>query len=110
MRLEGVVQGTPPIYGIRVFFDSLLDGGYQAPAATSVPDAEGRFAIETSDLRRPTKGEIRIQYRHANGAVSDRKLSLQLLADAATALARKEVKTAVRHEFFRRPWALNVVF
>jgi hypothetical protein len=96
LRLEGVVHGTPPIYGVIAYFDSLLDGGYQTPAATSVPDADGRFAIEISDLRRATQGEIRVQYCHANGAVSNRKLSLQLLADDATASASKEVKTTTQ--------------
>ena len=96
LRLEGVVEGSPPIYGVIAYFDSLMDGGYEAPAATSVPDAKGRFAIEISDLRRSTKGEIRVQYCHANGAVSNRKLPLQVLADAATPSAGKEVKATVQ--------------
>ena len=71
LRLEGTVQGTPPVYGVIAYFDSARDGGYRAPTATAVPDADGRFAIEISDLAACDSGELRIEYCHVNGAVSE---------------------------------------
>ena len=71
LRLEGTVRGTPPIYGVIAYFDSTHDGGYTAPAATAVPDAQGRYAIEVSDLAPCRSGELRIEYCHVNGGVSE---------------------------------------
>ncbi len=71
LRVEGIVKGTPPVYGVIAYFDSLHDGGYRAPTATSVPDADGRFALEVSDLKSCVLGDLRIEYCHANGAISE---------------------------------------
>ncbi|MGH7968448.1 MAG: NPCBM/NEW2 domain-containing protein, partial [Limisphaerales bacterium] len=71
LRVEGTVLGTPPVYAVIGYFDSLRDGGYSAPTATTVPDAQGRFAIEISDLAPTDNGQLRLQYCHANGAVSE---------------------------------------
>src|SRR4029077_5332854 len=59
LRFEGTVAGAPPIYGVIACFDSVHDGGYRAPTATSVPDSQGRFAIEISDLTPCENGELR---------------------------------------------------
>lgn len=88
LRIEGVVKGMPPIYGVVAYFDSLRDGGYFAPTATSVPDADGRFAIEVSDLAPALNGELRIEYCHANGAISTRRASFDLPPDSGPALER----------------------
>ena len=52
LRLEGTVKGSPPIYAVIAYFDSAHDGGYRSPAATAVPDAQGRFVIETRRFER----------------------------------------------------------
>lgn len=72
LRIEGTVRGTPPVYGVVAYFDSKHDGGYSAPAATAVPDAQGRYAIEVSDLAPCQAGDVRIEFCHANGAWSER--------------------------------------
>jgi hypothetical protein len=81
LRLEGNVAGSPPIYGVVAYFDSVHDGGYRAPTATSVPNAAGRFAIEVSDLARCANGDLRVEFCHANGAVSERRLGFSVTHD-----------------------------
>jgi len=70
LRVEGTVKGKPQVYAVIAYFNSAHDGGYYSPAATAVPDEKGRFAIEISDLAPCSKGELRIEYCHVNGAVS----------------------------------------
>jgi hypothetical protein len=74
LRVDGNAQGTPPIYGVIAYFNSLNDDGYHAPTATSVPDAQGRFAIEVSDLAPCENGALRIEFCHANGSISEQRL------------------------------------
>jgi hypothetical protein len=81
LRLTGTVAGSPTIYGVIAYFDSLRDGGYHAPSATSVPDAQGRFAIEISGLEPCENGELRVEFCHANGAVSERELNFAVKED-----------------------------
>src|SRR5207247_727635 len=44
LRLEASVKGSPPIYGVIAYFDSMRSdqSAYHAPTATSVPDEQGR--------------------------------------------------------------------
>ena len=95
LRLEGAIQGSPPIYGVIAYFDSLHDGGYHAPTATSVPDAQGRFAIEVSDLASCASGDLRIEFCHANGAVSSRRLAFSVGPDGALDLTQWEMRRAL---------------
>lgn len=92
LRIEGTVQGTPPIYGVIAYFDSIHDGGYSAPAATSVPDAQGRFAIEISNLAQSGNGEIRVEFCHANGEVSEARLGFAVTAQGAVDLSQWEMR------------------
>ena len=78
LRLEGRVLGTPPIYGVIAYFESIHDGGYHTPTATSVPDAEGRFALEVSDLAPCAAGRLRVEFCHANGAISEQRLGFSV--------------------------------
>lgn len=71
-RLEGTVKGEPPVYGVIAYFDSVHDGGYRSPAATSVPDEDGNFAIEISDLKPCKDGKVTVSFCHANGTTSAR--------------------------------------
>jgi hypothetical protein len=71
-RLDGTVKGTPPVYGVIAYFDSLHDGGHESPTATPVPDAQGRFALEISDLEPCKNGELFISFCHANGTTTGR--------------------------------------
>jgi hypothetical protein len=78
LRLEGTVRGSPSIYGVIAYFDSVHDGGYHSAAATSVPDSQGRFAIEVSDLTPCTNGELRVAFCHSTGGVSERRLGFSV--------------------------------
>jgi hypothetical protein len=105
LRVEGTVKGTPPVYGVIAYFDSLRDGGYHAPTATAVPDSEGGFAMEVSDLAPCRNGELRLEYCHANGAVSERYASFKVtknktmdLEQWETAKALEPLSKAVAHE------------
>jgi hypothetical protein len=71
-RLEGTVVGTPPVYGVIAYFDSRHDGGYRSPTATAVPDAEGKFAIEISDLEPCKDCQLFVSFCHANGTTTGR--------------------------------------
>jgi hypothetical protein len=95
LRVEGTVTGAPPIYGVIAYFDSAHDGGYRAPTATSIPDAQGRFAIEVSDLAPCENGELRVELCHANGAVSRRSLSFRVTPDHCVDLTQWELREAV---------------
>jgi hypothetical protein len=95
LRLEGAAIGEPPIYAIIVYFDSKRDGGYQAPTATSVPDDQGRFAIEISDLARCGDGDLRVEFCHANGAISERHLGFAVNGDGSVDLSQWETRKAL---------------
>jgi hypothetical protein len=95
LRVEGTVQGSPPIYGVIAYFDSVHDGGYRAPTATSVPDSEGRFAIEVSDLAPCGNGDLRVEVCHANGAVSMRRLGFSVTPKGSVDLSQWEMRQAL---------------
>ncbi len=97
LRLEGTVIGSPPIYGVIAYFDSMHDdqSAYHAPTATSVPDAEGRFAIEVSDLPSCANGQLRVEFCHANGAVSGGHLSFTVTPEGRTDLTQWELRDAL---------------
>ena len=95
LRVEGSIKGYPPIYGVIAYFDSVHDGGYSAPTATSVPDAEGRFALEVTDLARCANGDLRVEFCHANGAVSERRLGFSVAADGSVDLSQWELRAAL---------------
>ncbi len=95
LRLEGLAVGSPPIYGIVAYFDSVHDGGYRAPTATSVPDSQGRFAIEVSDLAPCGDGELRVEFCHVNGGVSARRLGFSVAPDGRVDLAQNELREAL---------------
>ena len=95
LRLEGTVQGSPSVYGVVAYFDSAHDGGYQAPTATSVPDSQGRFALEASDLAPCADVELRVEFFHANGAVSTRRLGFTVAADGHVDLSQWELRHAL---------------
>jgi hypothetical protein len=93
--LEGTVEGSPPVYGIIAYFDSVHDGGYRAPTATSVPDSQGRFAIEVSDLAPCGDGELRVELCHVNGAVSERRLGFSVTPKGCVDLSQWEMRRAL---------------
>ncbi|HWY74906.1 MAG TPA: NPCBM/NEW2 domain-containing protein, partial [Verrucomicrobiae bacterium] len=92
LRVEGTVVGSPPVYGMAAFFDSLRDGGYFAPTATAVPDSQGRFALEVSDLAPCGNGELRFEIYHANGAVSERQLGFSVTKEGCVDLTQWEMR------------------
>lgn len=97
LRLEGTVTGSPPIYGVVAYFDSMRDNqsAYQAPTATSVPDAHGRFAIEVSDLVSCANGQLRLEFCHANGAASEVHVGFSVTPDGYADLTQWELRKAL---------------
>jgi len=95
LRVEGTVTGSPSIYGVVAYFDSIHDGGYRAPTATSVPDSHGRFAIEVSDLAPCGDGNLRLEFCHANGAVSECRVSFAVTPNGSVDLSQWELRTAL---------------
>jgi hypothetical protein len=95
LRVEGTVKGSPPVYAVIGYFDSFHDGGYRAPSATAVPDESGNFAIEVSDLAQCANGELRIEFCHANGAVSERRLGFAVSSEGKVDLSQWEMRAAL---------------
>ena len=95
IRVEGTVAGTPAVYGIIAYFDSLHDGGYRAPAATAVPDALGKFAIEVSDVVPCGNGELRVEFCHVNGAISERRIGFAVDSDGSVDLTQWQLRQAL---------------
>lgn len=81
LHLEGTVKGSSSLYGVVAYFDSVHDGCYRAPTATSVPDSQGRFAIEISDLAACENGAMWVMFCHVNGAVTERQLGFSVNPD-----------------------------
>jgi hypothetical protein len=79
LRIEGTVKGKPQVYAVIAYFNSIQDDGYYSPTATAVPDEKGRFVIEISDLAPCSKGELRIEYCHVNGAVSVKRAPFKVM-------------------------------
>ena len=94
-RVEGTVVGTPPVYGVIAYFDSHRDGGYTAPTGTAVPDAQGRFAIEVSDLAPATNGELRVEFCHVNGTTSEQHIGFRVDARRAVDISEWEQRQAL---------------
>jgi hypothetical protein len=97
LRIEGTAVGSPPIYGVIAYFDSMRNNqsAYEAPTATSVPDAAGRFAIELSDLVSCVNGQLRVEFCHANGALSQCRLEFTVTPDGCTDLSQWELHSAI---------------
>jgi NPCBM/NEW2 domain/Putative peptidase family len=95
LRLDGTVKGTPPVYGVIAYFDARNDG-YHAPTATAVPDGEGHFAVEISDIEPSDSEELRIQYCHVNGAVSEGRIGFKLARDGKLTLQEPDGPKALR--------------
>jgi hypothetical protein len=95
LRMEGTVQGSPPIYGVVAYFDSVHDGGYRAPTATTVPDSQGRFAIEVSDLAPCGNGDLRVEFCHVNGGVSARRFGFSVTPKGSVDLSQWEQRQAL---------------
>jgi hypothetical protein len=96
LRVEGVVRGSPPVYGVIAYFDSSRTGGYDAPTSSSVPDPNGNFAIEISDLKPTTDGELRLEVCHANGAISERRLAFNVTKAGDVDLSPWEARNSLQ--------------
>ena len=94
-HLEGTVKGSPSLYGVVACFDSVHDGCYSAPTATSVPDSRGRFTIEISDLAACEKGAVWVVFCHVNGAVTERHLGFSVNRDGGVDLGPWELRQAL---------------
>ncbi len=90
LRVEGVVKGAPPVYGVIAYFDSVRDGGYKSPTATAVPDAEGRFALEISDLAPTRNGRVRVEFCHVNAGFSSAEAEFAVSQDGGTGISHHQ--------------------
>jgi hypothetical protein len=95
VRLQGTVAGSPPVYGVVAYFDSRHDGGYSSPTAAAVPDAQGRFAIEMSDLDACGDGDLRVEFCHVNGAVSEQHLGFSVNGEGQLDLSQWQMRHAL---------------
>lgn len=62
-----ITSGSAPVHAILAYTDP--DGGsnYDATTATAIPDAQGRFTLHCTDLRRNGPAKLRLIALHANG-------------------------------------------
>ena len=70
ITVTGVMSGSPPVYAMVAYFDP--DGGsdYDATTASAVPDATGRFTLQSDALTRGKRGELRLFPLHVNGSAA----------------------------------------
>ncbi len=70
ITVTGEVSGSPPVYAVVAYFDP--DGGsdYDATTASAVPDATGRFTLQSDALTRGNRGELRLFPLHVNGSAA----------------------------------------
>lgn len=70
ITVTGVVSGSPPVYAVVAYFDP--DGGsdYDATTASAVPDATGRFTLQSDALTAGKRGELRLFPLHVNGSAA----------------------------------------
>jgi hypothetical protein len=95
LRVEGTVRGNPPIYGVIAYFNSVGDDGYFSPTATTVPDSNGNFALEVSDLAPTANGHLRIEYCHANGAVSEAQAPFGVTRGGVVDISEAQMRAAL---------------
>lgn len=90
IHVEGVVKGTPAIYGVIAYFDSKRNSqsSYRAPTVTAVPSADGKFAMEISDLVGCENGELRLQFCHVNNGTSTRRFKFKVTPDHTVVVAQ----------------------
>jgi hypothetical protein len=60
-----------------------------------VPDSQGRFAIEVSDLAPCGNGELRVELCHVNGGVSERRLGFSVTPEGRVDLSQWEMRQAL---------------
>lgn len=61
------VPGTPPVYAVLAYFDPVGGSNYDATTATAIPDADGRFSLQSSDLKPGKSASLRLIALYANG-------------------------------------------
>ncbi len=88
LHIEGTVKSAVPVYGVIAYFNSLGDGGYHSPTATSVPDADGKFAIEISDLQPCENGAMRLEFCLVNGGERQRQFKFSVTKDGVAGLLK----------------------
>lgn len=104
LRIEGKVTGSTPVYAVIGYFD---DRGSAEPTATTVPDADGRYALEVSDLEPCAEGHLRLEYCHANGAISERTLGFTVGIDGEVDVSQWQVRRDLK-SLASAVWATNL--
>lgn len=67
ITIAGRVKAKVPVYGVIAYFDPAGGGDYDATTATAVPDAQGKFSLSTTALKKDKAGELRLFFLEANG-------------------------------------------
>ncbi len=70
IAVSGVVSGSPPVYAVVAYFDPEGGSDYDATTASAVPDATGRFTLQSDALTRGKRGELRLFPLHVNGSAA----------------------------------------
>ncbi len=97
LRLAGTVAGSPQIYGVVAYFDSALVGGYRAPTACSVPDAQGKFRhrdqrFEALRRRRIARRVLSCERR----GVRKRRLGFSVTPEGSVDISQWEMRQALQ--------------
>ncbi len=71
LTITGQAKSMIPIYGVVAYFDSDGGGDYDALTATAMPDEDGRFTVESPQLPKNQRGELRVFPLVANGETTD---------------------------------------
>ncbi|MDG2222817.1 MAG: NPCBM/NEW2 domain-containing protein, partial [Rubripirellula sp.] len=78
IQIQGRVVSDIPIHAMIAYFDPDGGGDYDALTISSVPDAAGEFAMQSSVLAPNTTGELRLVACHVNGATSSQGMRYQI--------------------------------
>ncbi len=68
--LSGSIKSALPVYAVVAYIDAAGHGDYDSRTTFTVPDANGDFQIECSDLPKHTEGEVRLVALLVNGGTN----------------------------------------
>lgn len=62
-----IAPGSPPVHAILAYTDPEGGSNYDATTATAIPDANGNFTLNCTDLKKGRPASLRIIVLYANG-------------------------------------------
>ncbi|MFM1902232.1 MAG: hypothetical protein RLZZ440_132, partial [Planctomycetota bacterium] len=90
-RLTGRVRGEPPVYAVIGYLDPEGNGDYDARTVSTVPDAEGRFTLDSGPLVSGRPAALRLVACHANGGTTDLRQPYGVGEDGTVDVSTMEV-------------------